>query len=341
MTEFREAAKAVMADARTQELAAEKENAALKKLQAAAGIIKPQQAERLDWMYEQSAASLQKTDDQLMNMPVADGKSKDIEDVKKLEVQAGSLFLTSATKTSEDMLRKLREDPLFQIRRQEQAARESMMNNPLILARLKKKEEKAAKKRLKTLKKAAKKEKKAKKKAKKSETKTKGKSSSSSSSSDGSADAGQAKSRRTDIATDATSARRGKEKDLTSLGPGGDFVSKRDERANEIMVRRDAAMASRGAPRRMTEEEREAKFLEFKSDAKTHDRSKDTRIASAEAKEKLIDDAEKKMRTNGGAGFAQEMRQKAFADGENTVAERMKNQRARRQKGIIDSLEKD
>merc|ERR1712203_744331 len=94
---------------------------------------------------------------------------KDIEDVKKLGMStAGSLFLKSATKTTEDMLRKLREDPLFQIRRQEQAAKESMLANPLVKARLQAKAAKQAKKLEKKMKKKAKKdEKKAKKAAKK------------------------------------------------------------------------------------------------------------------------------------------------------------------------------
>merc|ERR1712227_728151 len=99
-------------------------------------------------------------------MPVAAQKDKDIEDVKKLgESTAGSLFLSSATKTTEDMMRKLREDPLFQIRRQEQAAKESMLANPLVRARLQAKAQKHAKKAEKKARKHAKKEEKKAKKA--------------------------------------------------------------------------------------------------------------------------------------------------------------------------------
>merc|ERR1719316_776375 len=96
---------------------------------------------------------------ELMNTPVSAQADKDMADVKSLSTNtAGSLFLKgSATRTTEDTLRKLREDPLFQIRREEQAAKESMMQNPLILARLKKKQEKASKKDSKKDKKAAKK----------------------------------------------------------------------------------------------------------------------------------------------------------------------------------------
>merc|ERR1712050_600533 len=91
--------------------------------------------------------SIQPTDEELMNKPVAAQKDQDIEDVKKLGMStAGSLFLKSATKTTEDMLRKLREDPLFQIRRPEQAAKDSMMANPLVKARLAAKADKHMKK---------------------------------------------------------------------------------------------------------------------------------------------------------------------------------------------------
>merc|ERR1712113_595015 len=103
------------------------------------GLVDRSQVDRLDWMYEQSVAQ-KTTDEQRMNMPVPDQKDKDLEDVKSLgESTAGSLFLRSVTRTTEDTLRKLREDPLFQIRRQEQAARENMMANPLIMAKMKKK----------------------------------------------------------------------------------------------------------------------------------------------------------------------------------------------------------
>merc|ERR1712190_480171 len=140
-------------------------------------------------MYEQSASSLKPTDDELMNKPVEAQKDQDMEDMKKLGMStAGSLFLKSATKTTEDMLRKLREDPMFQIRRQEQAAKESMLANPLVKARLASKQQKSAKKAEKKAKKQSKKaEKKAKKAAKKAikkATKKKKSSSSSSSSSD-------------------------------------------------------------------------------------------------------------------------------------------------------------
>merc|ERR1712060_65927 len=166
-------------------MGAEQEVSALQKLQAAGGLVdRTKEVERLDWMYEQSASSIQPTDEELMNKPVESQKDKDLEDIKKLgESTAGSLFLKSATKTTEDMLRKLREDPLFQIRRQEQAAKESMLANPLVKARLQAKADKQRKKAEKKMKKKAKKEeKKAKKAAKKAMKKAVKKAASSSSS---------------------------------------------------------------------------------------------------------------------------------------------------------------
>merc|ERR1712194_436386 len=131
-----------MGDPKIAELKAEKETSALKKLQAAAGFMDKPKVERLDWMYEQSALS-KHDEDKSMNTPVQSQKDADVEAIKKLEEStAGSLFLKSATKTTEDMLRKLREDPLFQIRRQEQAAKDSMMANPLVKARLQQKAQK-------------------------------------------------------------------------------------------------------------------------------------------------------------------------------------------------------
>ncbi|CAK9114261.1 unnamed protein product [Durusdinium trenchii] len=295
----------------------------------------PQAPERLDWMYEQSAASVKPNDDELMNMPISAQKDKDIEDVKNLQSStAGSLFLTSATKTTEDMVRKLREDPLFQIRRQEQAARDSMMANPLIMAKIKKKQEKAAKKAAKKEKKAAKKEEKALKKASKKKKK-----SSSSSSSEKAQTAVPAKRER-----EAREA----EPDLSALGPSQIVVSKRLEHESRVKQQKDAALASRGlgkyagCNRRMTDEEKEQRVQQMRVDAKKHERMKDDRIASAEEREKQIEELEAKMREKSDQKYFRDLRKDAYAaDAEMSVAERIKTQRHRRQRNINDPLERD
>mmetsp|Transcript_67272 Transcript_67272/g.169775 ORF Transcript_67272/g.169775 Transcript_67272/m.169775 type:complete len:341 (+) Transcript_67272:94-1116(+) len=339
-----------MAD-REAELTADRESSALKKLQAAAGFVDKAHAERLDWMYEQSALQLQPDQDKLMNMPVDAQKDKDLEDVKKLqESTAGSLFLKSATKTTEDMLRKLREDPLFQIRRQEQAARENMMANPLVMAKLQKKAAKQSKKEEKKAKKAAKKQKKAMKKLAKKEAKASGKkkkSSSSSSSSSSAAPAGargalqRSPPRRRSRSRSPHGQSAGRVAEQV-LGPAGVMVSAREERAQLIAQRKDAALASRGAPRRMDEEEKRRRLEQMSQDARTHERSKDARIASADQREREIEDLEKKMRQNSDQKFFREMREKAYMGDEGaSVAERLRNQRHRRQKHINDPLERD
>jgi len=293
-------------------------------------IIKnaPQAPERLDWMYEQSAASVKPNDDELMNMPISAQKDKDIEDVKNLPGNtAGSLFLTSATKTTEDMVRKLREDPLFQIRRQEQAAKESMMTNPLIMAKIKKKQEKAAKKAAKKEKKAAKKEEKALKKAAKAKKK------SSSDSSEEPAAPPPAKKREREAPP---------EPDLSALGPSQVVLSKRMEHEMRVKQQKDAALASRGLGRRMTDEEKDQRVQQMRVDAKKHERMKDDRIASAEDREKQIEELEAKMREKSDQKYFRDLRKDAYAaDAEMSVADRIKTQRHRRQKNINDPLEKD
>jgi len=327
---------------RSQELKTEQETDALKKLQAAAGLVERKEVERLDWMYEQSSATMQKDGDELMNMAVESGKDKDIEDVKNLDMStAGSLFLKSATKTTEDMLRKLREDPLFQIRRQEQAARSDMMSNPLIMAKIKRKQEKEAKKADKKAKKSMKKEKKAMKKAAKAGGKVKKSSSDDSSASDAPA----APARRPPAASQAKRDRSPKreETDLRALGPSGSTLSAREERAQRIAEQKDAAMASRGLGRRLTEEEKDQRVEMMRVDAKKHERHKDGRIAAAKKKDAEIEEQEEKMRKTSDQKYFREMRKDAYGGGdmEASLADRLKSQRHRRQKNLNDSLEKD
>eukprot|EP00927_Polykrikos_kofoidii_P078214 TRINITY_DN7505_c0_g1_i1.p1 TRINITY_DN7505_c0_g1~~TRINITY_DN7505_c0_g1_i1.p1 ORF type:complete len:350 (+),score=102.00 TRINITY_DN7505_c0_g1_i1:77-1126(+) len=348
-----------MAD-RANELNAERETRALAKLQAAAGLVDKPQIERLDWMYEQSAVQLKKTDEELMNMPVAGSVDKDLEDVKKLsENTVGSLFLRNATKTTEDMLRKLREDPLFQIRRQEQAARASILSNPLVMARMMKKEEKTDKKSRKKVKKAAKKEKKALKKAAKKMKKAakrakKSSSSSSSSSSNGSEHqedamrvaAAPASSRRRSSPSQerrrTSSRERDEGTDLGHLGPSGRMVRKREELAKLVADRRDAALASRGAPRRMDDSEKKRKLAEMAADAAKHDRMKDQRIAVAEAVQREQDEKDARGRQNSDQKYLRDLRHEAYVgDSDMTMADRLKSQRHRRAKNLNDPLERD
>lgn len=244
------------------------------------------------------------------------------------------------------------------------------MNNPLVMSRMKKKQDKQAKKQDKKLKKVAKKEKKRLKKAAKKERKAakkknrkKGSSSSSSSSSSASGSSGSgangtgaalappvvpqrhsqnssperlAKRRRTRSRSPAPPAAAS-----PSLGPSSTMVSKREEYQAVLADRKAKALASRGAPRRMTEEEKNRKFEEMRRDAKLHDRKKEGRIAAAEQREREIEELEARMRQNSDQRYFKEMRAQAFTDGDATVADRLRTQRHRRQKNLNDPLERD
>lgn len=372
-----------MAD-RDRERMAERETSALSKLQAAAGIMVKTQAERLDWMYEQSAT--RPTDEELMNKPIAPQKDKDMDDVKQLQDStAGSLFLRSATKTTEDTLRKLREDPLFQIRRQEQAARENLLANPLVMARLRQKQEKHEKKAAKKEKKAAKKAKQTAKKAAKKLKQNKTKSSSSSSGSSSSEEGGKSspapkrpaslspprrhgregdgryrasdrsRERGDDRRSDRGDNRRGCDRhdgrevasgtsgatEIRSLGPSSHMLSKREEYSATVAKRKEEALASRGAPQRMTEAEKKRRLEQMQEDARRHEDRKTHRIAAAEIRDKEQLQKETDMRSTSDQKYLREMRVSAYTDSNATVADRLKSQRHRRQKDINDPLERD
>lgn len=391
------------------ELQADKETSALKKLQASAGFVDKNSVERLYWMYEQSYFS-KSDNDEKMNKPVVAQSSQDIEDVKALQDStAGSLFLKSATKTTEDMLRKMREDPLFQIRKQEEAARTNMLANPLVVARLKHKADKQAKKVQKKAKKAEKKQKKAMKKLEKAQNKQKKKKkgSSSSSDSDDSSSSGKAnralkaaalpvvrrplspsrsplrgrapparsrspqqrrgpaagapprrresparspeRVRRRDASSPPRQPQAREDKDLgpvgrsgEELGPSAKMVNKREEYTDVVAQRKEASLASRGAPRRMGEDEKKQRLEQMRSDAQKHERSKDLRIASAEQRDKDIEDMEKRMRASSDQSYFRDMTKEAYmGDSSGNVADRLRNQRHRRQRNLNDPLERD
>ncbi|CAE8604465.1 unnamed protein product, partial [Polarella glacialis] len=129
--------------------------------------------------------------------------------------------------------------------------------------------------------------------------------------------------------------------DLCQYAPPGVVISKREEFAAQTAARRDAALASRGIGRRLTEAEKDARVEQMRADAKTHESHKDKRIANAEEYDKKIQDAEENMRNNSDQKFFRDIRQQATMDDNATLADRMKTQRSRRQKHLNDPLEKD
>eukprot|EP01068_Selenidium_serpulae_P005212 Selendium_serpulae@DN3918_c0_g1_i1.p2 len=100
----------------------ERQQLELKKLQADAGLLSERDVtltvERMDWMYPNPVNDQKEKDEaHLLGKPVEPGGRGRLGDGDGYP--GGSLFLKSLTKTSEDTLRKLREDPLMAIRQAE------------------------------------------------------------------------------------------------------------------------------------------------------------------------------------------------------------------------------
>lgn len=91
---------------------------------------RPAKAARLEWMYDPGAAHADKKDIDIMNEAVDIGKDEEIAKLKS--TSAGSLFLSDPSKTSADTFRRLNEDPLFAIKREEVRQRQQIINNPII-----------------------------------------------------------------------------------------------------------------------------------------------------------------------------------------------------------------
>jgi len=120
------------------------------------------------------------------------------------------------------------------------------------------------------------------------------------------------------------------------------MVDKRAEYAAKIAAQRDAALASRGAARRLSEEERARRIEEMRADADRHERSKDARIAAAEKHDREEEEREKEMRRRSDQKYFREIRSQAYMGEESSsVADRLKNQRHRRAKNLNDPLERD
>lgn len=346
-------------------LEAERNAAKMKKLQADAGMISPAQAERLDWMYEAQALDGETGEDHLMNEAVKGDRDQDLEDVKKLSTEtAGSLFLKDLTRTTNDTFRKLREDPLFQIKKAEHRQRQDQQANPLIMARLRDQALRRQKKEKKKEKKRAKKEKKAAKKAAK-QAKRGGASSSSSSSSDdapraprsglrpsdsragyrpglGSGgpppdpppDRGRSRSpspRATHMGGRGMSPVRGALRATPGLGP-------RAERKEPLRAagslgpnyRRERA-ARGNATQRMSEEVKRRKLEEMTRDGHAHEVSKDERIRRISEKEKALEEAEEKARVAKSQSFMQKVKKDTYMGDDADLGSRMRTQRNRLQ----------
>merc|ERR1712060_848599 len=98
---------------------------------------------------------------------------------------------------------------------------------------------------------------------------------------------------------------------------------KREEYANTLAERKAAAIASRGAPRRMDEDEKRRRYEQMKKDAESHEKHKDKRIAAAEERDRHVEELEAKMRNQNDQSYFKEMRTDAYMGNSNAnVADR-------------------
>jgi len=121
------------------ELEKERQKLQLRKLQADAGLISKRDMvltlERMDWMYDcpLQAQKEREQEDYLLGKPVDQNRNNNLAATENVPC---SLYLSSVTKTTEDTLRKLREDPLLLIRQAEHKQRRAIMSNPLLREKL-------------------------------------------------------------------------------------------------------------------------------------------------------------------------------------------------------------
>lgn len=130
------------------------------------------------------------------------------------------------------------------------------------------------------------------------------------------------------------------------MGPSGVLIDKKAEEAALVAERRDKALASRGATKRLSEEERKEALERMRGDAAKHEAMKDRRISAAEEAERRQDEKDASMRNKsaisvGGEGsYLKDVRAKAYGEEGLSVADRLRNQRSRRQKHLNDPLER-
>eukprot|EP00392_Amoebophrya_sp_AT5.2_P004715 g4723.t1 len=95
------------------------------------GVSELPQVDRIDWMYEQQVELTEKEQDEKMNQDAFKGLAEE-QTVDK--TGAGALFQQRAS--GSDLLSKVREDPMFQIKQEEVRRQKLIEANPLIQARL-------------------------------------------------------------------------------------------------------------------------------------------------------------------------------------------------------------
>ncbi|KAH8019704.1 hypothetical protein HPB51_021026 [Rhipicephalus microplus] len=104
------------------------------------GVVKKKQ-ERLDWMY-QGVAGLVDREQYLLgrkvdkNFEIMKKEEDGVED-KNEDQQPGSIFTMAPTNAAVDLENKIREDPLFAIKKQEMKTKKTLLSNPVKMKHLK------------------------------------------------------------------------------------------------------------------------------------------------------------------------------------------------------------
>ncbi|KAL1432086.1 hypothetical protein MTO96_013438 [Rhipicephalus appendiculatus] len=125
------------------------------------GVVKKKQ-ERLDWMY-QGVAGLVDREQYLLgrkvdkNFEIMKKEEDGVED-KNEDQQPGSIFTMAPTNAAVDLENKIREDPLFAIKKQEMKTKKTLLSNPVKMKHLKEMIEQSIKSSKKAHKKKKKKE---------------------------------------------------------------------------------------------------------------------------------------------------------------------------------------
>eukprot|EP01069_Polyplicarium_translucidae_P012359 Polyplicarium_translucidae@DN5121_c0_g1_i1.p1 len=92
--------------------------------------------EGMEWMYENPAVAAREREQEEYRLGKKIEEPSESGDVKALkamqESTPGTLFASSVTRTTEDTLRKMREDPLFAIRQAEHQRRRAVQSNPFL-----------------------------------------------------------------------------------------------------------------------------------------------------------------------------------------------------------------
>jgi hypothetical protein len=146
----------------TKQIKEEQQIQELRQLQVASGAVAKSVDTSLDWMYEGPAASSangkQSSEEFLLGKLYKPSQSKESDIQKVSETKGpGSLWLNK-TSTKNDSFTRLHEDPMLLIKQREKKSRDDIINNPVLMARLK--EQMRTEKRMEKVEKKMKKDKK-------------------------------------------------------------------------------------------------------------------------------------------------------------------------------------